>query len=66
VKHFILCIGVAVFHVKQFHGRTRITKTVPNLHTTKTVPKHFYESLTHSKNRAKVRRQMLKNGKGDP
>jgi hypothetical protein len=29
VKHFILCIGVAVFHVKQFHGRTRITKTVP-------------------------------------
>ena len=29
VKHFILGIGVAVFHVKQFHGRTRITKTVP-------------------------------------
>ena len=29
VKHFISCIGVAVFHVKQFHGRTRITKTVP-------------------------------------
>ena len=28
--------------------------------------KHFYESLTHSKNRAKVCRQMLKNGKGDP
>jgi hypothetical protein len=51
--------------VKQFHGRTRITKTVPNLRTTKTVPKHFYESLTHSKNRAKVRRQMLKNGNGD-
>ena len=30
------------------------------------ITKHFYESLTHNKNRAKVRRQMLKNGKGDP
>jgi hypothetical protein len=48
-----------MFHVKHF------ILCIGVVHY-KTVPKHFYESLTHSKNRAKVCRQMLKNGKGDP
>jgi hypothetical protein len=56
VKHFISCIGVAVFHVKQFHGA----------HThNKNRAKVCYRllNLCLSKNRAKVCGEMLKNGK---
>jgi hypothetical protein len=56
VKHFILCIGVAVFHVKQFHGRTRITKNRAKL-----VQKML--NVSHNKNRAKVGCEMLNFGK---